>query len=102
MKLRQMKMALMLFMSMEKSSYIRELNFLINGDVIYLHFMQGDSFFMFFYHLRSGKQHLYVDKDKSFYGPCTLSGDKLYVMKEDDIVSVYQLDLETMHLTSVL
>ena len=57
---------------------------------------------MFFYHLRSGKQHLYVDKDKSFYGPCTLSGDKLYVMKEDDIVSVYQLDLETMHLTSVL
>lgn len=93
---------LMLFMSMEKSSYIRELNFLIDGDVIYLHFMQGDSFFMFFYHLRSGKQHLYVDKDKSFYAPCTLSGDKLYVMKEDDIVSVYQLDLETMHLTSVL
>ena len=43
-----------------------------------------------------------IDKDKSLYGPCTLSGDKLYVMKEDDIVSVYQLDLETMHLTSVL
>lgn len=89
---------LMLFRSMEESSYIRELNFLMDDEIIHLNFMQGNSFFLFFYNMKSGKHNLYIDKNKDFHRPCALSQGKLYVMQEDETfdISVYKLNLQTL------
>lgn len=89
---------LMLLRHIVDSSYIYEMNFLSDGDILLLNFMKDDSFYLFFYNMKTDKHKLYIDTNKEFYRPLSLSGDKFYVVKETDsfIVREYCFDPLTL------